>query len=268
MLIAENVHVRLGSADIVRGVDLALAPGQIVALIGPNGAGKSTLLRAMAGELKLAAGNVRLHGRDVARMRPGALAAWRAVLGQSVAATMPFTAAEVVGLGLPADMRSAAAEAWVARGLTAVGMAAAAHRPVTRMSGGEQQRVQAARVLVQLWSRPADGVAQYLLLDEPTAHLDPAHQTLIAHLAREHAAGRGGVLAVLHDLNLAAAIADEIAILDGGRIVARGPPAVVLDPANLAAVYGVSFHVQSDGETTWVLPDLLPRQSRAVHVDV
>jgi iron complex transport system ATP-binding protein len=256
MLVAEGVHVRLGRAHVVRGVDLALAPGRIVALVGPNGAGKSTLLRAIAGELALAAGRVRLHGDDVARLKPAALAAWRAVLGQSVAASMPFSAAEIVGLGLAPELRRDDADAWIARGLAAVGLGDAGDRLVTRMSGGEQQRVQAARVLVQLWSRPDAGRARYLLLDEPTAHLDPAHQTLIAHLARQHAAAGGGVLAVLHDLNLAAVIADEIAILSQGRIVARGPPADVLDPSHLAAVYGVDFRVHRAGDMTWVFPDL------------
>jgi iron complex transport system ATP-binding protein len=256
MLVAEAVHVRLGRAHVVRGVDLVLSPGRIVALIGPNGAGKSTLLRAVAGELVLAAGRVHLHGDDVARLKPAALAARRAVLGQSVAAAMPFTAAEVVGLGLAPELRRGEADAWVARGLAAVGLADAGDRLVTRMSGGEQQRVQAARVLVQLWSRTGDGKARYLLLDEPTAHLDPAHQVLIAHLAREHAATGGGVLAVLHDLNLAAAIADEVVILNKGLVIARGRAEVVMDEPNLQAAYGVGFRISRDDATMCILPKL------------
>jgi iron complex transport system ATP-binding protein len=255
MLIAEDVHVRLAGNHAVRGIDLTLEPGRVVVLVGPNGAGKSTLLRALAGEIKPTAGRIRLHGHDVAELRPGSLAGWRAVLGQAIAATMPFTAAEVVALGLSADTRAAEAEAWIARGLAAVGLADAGDRVVTRMSGGEQQRIQTARVLVQLWSRPVDGLARHLLLDEPTAHLDPAHQTLVARLVRQHASDGGGVLAVLHDLNLAAAIADQVAILREGRILAAGPPAIVLNPPNLRAAYGIDFHVRRDATVQWILPD-------------
>jgi iron complex transport system ATP-binding protein len=254
MLAASGVSVRLGGRLTIESVDLELNPGRIVVVIGPNGAGKSTLLRAIAGEHRLAAGRVLVHGRDIATLRPATLAGWRAVLGQTVALTTPFTSAEVVRLGVPPTMRDSDAVALASRGLSMVGLAAKAGVPITNLSGGEQQRVHVARVLVQLWAQPEDGRARYLLLDEPTAHLDLAHQGHLLRLARAHARGGGGVLAVLHDLNLAAAIADEVVVLNAGRIVARGTPSRTLTTDLLRQVYDVEFHVSEREEGLWIMP--------------
>ena len=121
-------------------------------------------------------------------------------------------------------MGTARADELVAQALDRVGLAGFAARDCTTLSGGEQQRVHLARALVQLAAAPDDGRARYLLLDEPTAGLDLAHQLLVVEIAREHAAAGGAVLAVLHDLNLAALAADRIVALDRGRIVADGAP--------------------------------------------
>ena len=224
----------MGGKAILAAASLTVSPGKVVALIGPNGAGKSTLLRVMAGERRPTAGTVRLHGIDIARLRPRELARHRSVLAQSVALAFAFTVDEVVRLGLPGDVAEAEATTLARAALAEVGLAAERDRPVTSLSGGEQQRVHLARVLVQLRAPPADGRARYLLLDEPTASLDLAHQLLVLRLARAHAASGGGVLAVLHDLNLAAMIADEIVALDGGRVVAKGPPGAVINDRLLA----------------------------------
>jgi iron complex transport system ATP-binding protein len=240
---ARGTTVEIGGRTIVTNADLAVAAGEVVAMIGPNGAGKSTLLRAMAGDRRIAAGSIRINGDDVATLSARELASRRAVLGQSVALNAPYTVDEVVRLGLPETVRTAAGDALVERGLAAVSLEEFAPRTITTLSGGEQQRVHAARVLVQLWAQPEDGRPRYLLLDEPTAHLDPAHQTFILKLARAHALSGGGVLAVLHDLNLAAAAADTIAVLDRGAIIARGPPAAILSADLLQQVYGVAFDV-------------------------
>ena len=161
---------------------------------------------------------------------------------------------EVLALGAPPETLRRDAEALVLRAADAVGMAASLDRPVNQLSGGEQQRVHLARVLVQLWAHPSDGNARYLLLDEPTSHLDPAQQVLVARLARAHAAGGGGVLAVLHDLNLATAIADEVVVMRQGRIAARGAPRATLSTALLAEIYGIGFRAIEAGAETWLMP--------------
>jgi iron complex transport system ATP-binding protein len=242
MLEALRVSVKLGGREVVTDADLAVAPGRIVALIGPNGAGKSTLLKAMAGALKPVRGSVTIDGADIAGWDAATLATRRAVLAQSIALTMAFTAGEIVSLGVPPTLRRHEADALVEKALAAVAMSGAAERPITELSGGEQQRVHAARALAQIAANK--GAPQYLLLDEPTAHLDPGQQRTVLQLARNVAAEGGGVLAVLHDINIAATIADEIVVLNRGRIVDRGPP-TVLTPALLAEVYGVPFEVSA-----------------------
>jgi len=253
MYVAEGFTVRFGSRTILDKVNLTLTPGKVTVVIGPNGAGKSTLLKAMAGERRPDAGSVTLHGRDVYRTPPRELAARRAVLAQSVSLSAPFSVDEIVRLGIPAMVRTEAADALVARGLAAVDMRETGPRPITQLSGGEQQRIHAARVLIQLWVHGNDE-ARYLLLDEPTTHLDPAHQLLLLKLAREHAVAGGGVMAILHDLNLALAVADEIAVLHRGRIIAHGPPETTLTEALVADVYGVPFAMIESGGRRWVIP--------------
>jgi iron complex transport system ATP-binding protein len=197
---------------------------------------------------------VLIHGEDIAALTPATLAGWRAVLGQSIALSTPFTTTEIVRLGVGPMVRESEAAAWAQRGLSAVGLAAKAAIPITHLSGGEQQRIHLARVLVQLWAQPDDGRARYLLLDEPTAHLDLAHQGFLLKLARDHARSGGGVLAILHDLNLAAAIADEIVVLHEGRVVAHGSPSETLTAGLLGQVYDVDFHVSRREGYLWIMP--------------
>jgi iron complex transport system ATP-binding protein len=251
---AKGVSVRIGGKTIVEGIDLAIPAGKVTALIGPNGAGKSTLLRVMAGERRPSAGAIRLHGLDLSAYTPAALAAFRSVLAQSVTLAFPFSVSEVVRLGLPARTVAGRAEALERTALRAVGMEAYAERPASELSGGEQQRIHLARVLVQLWAAEDDDRARYLLLDEPTASLDLSHQLLVLKLARDHAAAGGGVLAVLHDLNLAAMIADEIVALDRGRVVARGAPEEVITDRLLADTYGVGIKVRTVPAGIFALP--------------
>ena len=251
---ASGIGVAIGAKTLLDGVDIALAPGRVTVLIGPNGAGKSTLLKVIAGELRPSTGAVRLHGRDLRAIRPAELARLRSVLPQSVTLAFPFALDEVVRLGLPEGFPRAHGDALVSRGLEAIGLLAEAGRPCPSLSGGEEQRVHLARVLVQLWSAPEDGHARYLLLDEPTASLDLAHQLLVMRLARAHASAGGGVLAVMHDLNLAAMLADEIVALDRGRVAAKGDPAAVITDRLMSEVYGVDLRVGATAPGVFVLP--------------
>jgi iron complex transport system ATP-binding protein len=251
---ASAITFAIGAKKLLDGVDLALAPGRVTVLVGPNGAGKSTLLKVIAGELRPSAGTVRLHGRDVGSFRPAELARLRSVLPQSVTLAFPFSVDEVVRLGLPSSVPRGRADALVARALESVGLLDEARRACPSLSGGEEQRVHLARVLVQLWAAPGDDRPGYLLLDEPTASLDLAHQLLVMRLARAHADAGGGVLAVMHDLNLAAMLADEILALDRGRVAACGAPASVITDRLMAEVYGVDLRVGAAPPGVFVLP--------------
>ncbi len=249
---AAQVSVAIGGKAILQPSDLALAPGTVTVLIGPNGAGKSTLLKVMAGERRPNSGRVRLDGRDVAAMPARDLARVRAVLPQSAQVAFPFTVSEVVRLGMPPGLTPLRAAELAERALAAVDLPEEGERICSTLSGGEQQRVHLARVLAQLWG--AGRPETYLLLDEPTASLDLSHQLLVLKLAREHATSGGGVLAILHDLNLAAMVADTIVVLDRGRVAAAGEPAAAITRPMLAEVYRVDLAIEIRDGRVLLLP--------------
>jgi len=241
MLALDQATVRVGGATLLDGLSLAVAPGEVVAVVGPNGAGKTTALRLLAGETTPTAGRSTLDGRALGDWAPDALALRRAVLPQQSALASGFSALDVVLLGRTphratrdADRQSAA------RAMARAGVLGLAGRRYPTLSGGEQQRVHLARALAQL-----DGTegARYLLLDEPTSALDLAHQHAVLRVARREAAAGVGVLAVLHDLNLAAQYADRIAVLAAGKLVALGTAEHVLTPAVVRCAFGISVVV-------------------------
>jgi iron complex transport system ATP-binding protein len=230
---ARGVTVRAGRATLVEDIDLTVAAGELVAIVGPNGAGKSTLLGALAGDRELAAGGVALGGRDVRSLSVAELARRRAVLRQRTSLALAFTAREVVELA-GVSPRTAREH------LATVGLASFEGRSYPTLSGGEQQRVQLARVLAQLALAPAWGTSA-LLLDEPTSALDPPHQHLVLRIARDIAASGRAVVAVLHDLALATRTCDRALLLARGRTVALGPTADALGADRLAEAYGTRF---------------------------
>jgi iron complex transport system ATP-binding protein len=246
-LVAEGLDYRVGAQPLLTGLSLRVEPGQVHALLGPNGAGKSTLLRLLAGDLLPAQGTITLNGRALADWSARERAQQRAVLPQAETLRFAFTVAQVVSLGrLPcARHREARERAIVEEALSAVDASPLAQRRYPSLSGGERQRVQLARVLAQVWE-PVDLGPRYLLLDEPTASLDLAHQHRCLRLARNFAAQGLGVLAVLHDPNLALAYADRITLLADGACAAQGTPLEVLTPPMLERVYGVHAELLHD----------------------
>lgn len=258
LLSARGVSVAIRGKRLVRDVDLDVAPGTVTILVGPNGAGKSTLLKALTGEMRLAAGRVTLDGADIHAMPPRDLAFRRAVLPQAAEVAFPFTVEEVIGVGLIGAQAPDRAD-HVARLLQRVDLPGFGGRRYDSLSGGERQRVQLARVLAQIdCARRAypDGAAPpaFLFLDEPTSSLDLGHQLTVLGLARAHARQGGGVLAVLHDLNLAAMVADRMVVLAGGRVVAEGAPGAVLTDDVLARAFGVRVRVGAVPAGPFVLP--------------
>jgi iron complex transport system ATP-binding protein len=247
MIAASGLTLRAGRRTLLQGVSLALEPGEVLAVVGPNGAGKSTLLRALSGELRPAGGDVTAEGRPLPRWNPRELARRRAVVPQHTALAFPMTAVALVALGrlpwhgTPAAARDAVA---VELAMQAAGVAHLATRDHATLSGGERQRVAVARALAQL-----DGAAMpsALLLDEPTASLDAGHRAALLRLLRRLAGQGMAVLAVLHDLNEAAFVADRVAMLADGRLIAIGAPESVLQPAALAPVYGAAFRSPPGG---------------------
>lgn len=246
MIAANGITVRRAGQTLLDDVSLLLKPGSFHCILGPNGAGKSTLLKAICGEITPDKGAVFLNARPVHAYAPLELAARRGVLSQHTELTFAFTTAEVVALGVAAQVRSRALTDWALTdwALHQVGMAAKADQPYPTLSGGEKQRAHLARVLVQLRSHAAqEGMGerqpQYLILDEPTASLDLAYCRQVLEIAVAAARSGLGVLAVLHDLNEAMRYADLVTVLAKGRVVAAGAPVDVITADLVEAVYGV-----------------------------
>jgi heme transport system ATP-binding protein len=259
-LIASSITVRVGAKTLLDDVSLSLEPGEIAALVGPNGAGKSTLLRVMSGDLAPHAGGVRLKGRELASYNSRALAKHRAVLSQNISVAFPFTVAEIARMGA-GDRRGREVDAFIDAALAAVDLDGFRDRVITTLSGGEQQRAHFARVLVQLDCGEAAHGPGVLLLDEPTASLDLRHQLDVIAATKGRAARGVTVVAILHDLNLAALLARRIVVLDCGRIDGNGPPAETITDAMLNRVFGVAEVV--DLVPTGI-PFILPHAARQV----
>lgn len=265
MLEARGLHLRRAGRPVLSGVDVAVAPGRLLAVCGPNGAGKSSLLAALAGDLRPTAGAALIDGAPVAALGARALARLRAVLEQAPGLSAAFTVETLVRLGAEAAPESPVEPTELVRAaLDAVGLADFAARRADRLSGGERARAHLARVLAQLWAGGASGGGRYLLLDEPTASLDLAHQVTVMRAARLAADGGVGVLCVLHDLNLAAAFADDVVLLGEGRVVAAGAPEQVLTAPALTALYGAPIAVERHAcGALRIAPDLAPRRRSA-----
>jgi iron complex transport system ATP-binding protein len=246
LLDARGVTFGYPGREVLREVSLSLRAGELIALAGPNGAGKSTLLRLLLGLHTPRAGTVTLGGRPIGELARREVARLAALLPQDVdgATELPLSVREVVALGrLPHLGRfqpeGPGDDEAVVRALASTDTEALAERPMTELSGGERHRVHLARALAQ--------GAAVLLLDEPTAGLDLAHQLQALDLLRATVdEGRGAIVA-LHDLSLAARRCDRIVLLADGAVQADAPPAEVLTPATLARVFGVHAEVRQDG---------------------
>ncbi|MBS0451290.1 MAG: heme ABC transporter ATP-binding protein [Proteobacteria bacterium] len=228
-----------GTRTLLSGVTARLQPGRFCAILGPNGAGKSTLLSLLSGQRRPASGQVRLDEHPIDRHDAARLALRRTVMPQESSVAFDFNAHEIVTLGrLPHRAAPEANEGEiVANAMALTGVSALAPRILNTLSGGEKARVHLARALAQLWNPRPDGAARWLLLDEPTAALDVAHQHSVMALVRRWASQGVGVVAVLHDLNLALRYADEVMVLAKGRLLAHGPSSQVLQPSLVREVW-------------------------------
>lgn len=251
-LSVSSLTVTLGARRILDGLSFEAPAGAVTAIVGPNGSGKTTLMRAVVGEIA-AGGRVALNGHNIARTPAGRLAAIRAVLPQKVALAFPFTALEVVTLGQSFGIDPD--PALPGRALASVGLGHLAERPYQLLSGGEQARVQLARALVQVWAPVTAEGPRWLFLDEPVASLDIGHQLQVMEIARAYADGGGGVVAVMHDLNLTAMFADRVLLLSEGRLLADGPPETVIASDLLSRAYGCAVNANSvPADARFVLP--------------
>jgi iron complex transport system ATP-binding protein len=236
LLEARDVRVAIRGTEILRGADLELPAGSLVALVGPNGAGKSTFARAISGLQPLAGGRVVWDGTELPRLRHRRLAQLRAFVPQRPRVPEGITVRQAVGVGRaphirPLQRASRADRDAVERAMARAGVLEFSERMLTTLSGGELQRVQIAVALAQ--------EAPVLIADEPASHLDLGAAAGLARMLRGLVSDGLSVLLVVHDLGLAAAVADQVVVMAGGRTVAAGSPEDVLDAGVLADVWGV-----------------------------
>lgn len=253
-LSAESASVALGGRTVLSDFDCALCSGELVAVVGANGAGKSTALRMLSGLVAPASGSVRLDGRALASFERAELGRHIAYLPQDRTVHWGLEAERVVALGRLPHKRYASAldekdHAAVASAMARMDIAHLARRSVATMSGGERARVLVARALAQ--------EAQFLIADEPTAGLDPAHTLALFEEFKRLAEGGACVVTALHDLSLAARYATRVMLLKDGHCIADGPAAQVLSSFSLATVFAIDAVIaEVDG-----LPVVLPRSA-------
>ncbi|MEH2051400.1 ABC transporter ATP-binding protein [Nostoc sp.] len=242
-LVVEGLYCSIEGTQILRDINLEVAPSEFVGLIGPNGSGKSSLLRCIYRVMKPDAGRITLNGEDIWRLSVREMAKQTAVVLQEMPTEFDFTVEEMVWMGrIPHqgmfDYETAKDRDIVMEALARVGMQTFTLRSFLSLSGGEKQRVLVARALAQQ--------ANFLVLDEPTNHLDIRYQLELLELVK----GLGvTTIAALHDLNLAASYCDRIYVVDRGAIRSAGVPKELLQPALIREVFGVGSKVEHDPNT-------------------
>ncbi|MCZ2328517.1 heme ABC transporter ATP-binding protein [Bartonella sp. F02] len=259
MIEAKNVCICRGKKQIISHMSFQAKSNSLTILIGPNGSGKSTFIKALSGEIPYT-GKITLNGHDINQTKLCKLAIMRAILPQSTTLAFPFLVYEVVKLGLSVNKRHGSEttlHALPQKALERVGLAHYGDRYYHELSGGEQARVQLARVLCQIWEPVHNGIPRWLILDEPTANLDIQYQLIVMNIAQNFARSGGGVLAVVHDLNLAAHYADKMILLKQGKIHCKGSASTVLTAQNLKDAYHCYLNTFKDSKID--IPLILPQ---------
>lgn len=232
-----DLSVNVGEKTLLESANLAIEPGEVVSIIGPNGAGKSTLLRAVCGDIAWQRGEVTLHGHPIGQLPVLQRARQMAVLAQHNTLDFAFTAQEVVALSRTPHATGTLIDTDICdAAMAALDVTHLANRPYPQCSGGEQQRIQLARVLAQIW-RAEDAGQRLLLLDEPVTSLDIGHQWQCMQAVREFANQGVAVLMILHDMTLAAAFSDRLLVIHQGRCCAQGTPEQVLTAERIQQVF-------------------------------
>ena len=247
----ERLHVRLGRRTVLHDISARLEAGHLIGIIGPNGAGKSTLVRTMLGLIPPAAGTIMLDGQALKSFSRRDIARRLAYLPQGQTLHWPLRAERLVALGRlphlgPMSRISRQDETAIAEAMAKADVSFLRHRLATELSGGERARVLFARAL-------AVG-APGLIADEPLASLDPGHQIEVMELMRQEANRGSLVVAVMHDLTLAARYCDRLLLIDRGRLVTDGRPFDVLTPERLDSVYGIRAFIGPDRENPMIVP--------------
>lgn len=259
---ASNISFSTQGKQIIQDLNLSITPGEFVSVVGPNGAGKSSLIKILSNENPAYKGNVSINGKDVKSYKPKELSLVRAVMAQHSTLQFAFSVREVITLGRHAHSSTKTHDnSVIDEVITLAGLQAMATRNYLTLSGGEKQRVQLARVLAQVWDEAL--YPRYILLDEPTSSLDIAQQQAMFSLVKSVCSRNIGVLAIVHDLNLAAQFSDHIFLMNRGQLVDSGPAVQVLTRDNIEKAFCCHVNVIYDpcSKCPLIVPDTQPRTS-------
>lgn len=258
MLVAENLTYTIKKHTILKGINFVIQPGEMVALLGANGAGKSTLIKMLNAEQAPSEGNIILFGADLNSYSPVSLAKIRATMAQHHHVSADFTVAEIVMMGRYPHYNSNPKEEDLLVTQETMRLCGVDHleqRSILSLSGGEKQRVHLARVLAQLWQQPNC----LLLLDEPISAMDIKFQHQTLALARELTNRGWMIVAVLHDINLAAQYADRLLLMKNGRKLMDGTPSEVINSRNIYTIFGIDVETVINPKTlhTYIVPKMV-----------
>ncbi len=238
MLTTEHLNICLQQKSILKDISLTIEPGTIMSILGPNGAGKSTLMKSLSGDIPAGLAQVQLEGRYLSDYSTSDLSNIRSVMPQSVQLDFPFLVSEVIEMSLLKSLQQHEKSDYVEQALSMFDVAHLKDRNYLTLSGGEQQRVQLARVVAQI-TREKDNKNRYLFLDECTSSLDLAHQHQVFDVVSKVVKSQNiSAIIVLHDLNLAAQYSDKLVLMKQGEIVNQGSVGEVLQEDSISEVYG------------------------------
>ncbi|MFT4061833.1 MAG: heme ABC transporter ATP-binding protein [Edaphocola sp.] len=263
MLELRDIRHQIAGRALLHSVSGKVRPGAVTALMGSNGAGKSTLLKIISGEQKPTSGAAFWAGKNVAEWPVKELAKTRAVLRQQYQVQVPFTAYEIIAMGRYPHYKNqltAPCKLVIEKVAGFTGVTHLLQRNYLNLSGGEQQRVQLARVLAQIWDTPSEH--KLLLLDEPVSALDIHYQHQLMSLAKALADAQITVVAVLHDLNLAMQYADDVLLLKKGNVVDFGKKEAVLNRQNIKETFGVQADLHTPENFSHSFITVCPVQTR------
>jgi iron complex transport system ATP-binding protein len=242
---AENISLQAGSTFIVKNVNLAVSPGEFTAVIGPNGAGKSSLLKIMSNERHQYAGKVSVNGTAIKDYKPKELARIRAVMAQHSGLQFAFSVNQVISLARHGHLSGKKEDQRIIEEVMEVtGVRIFQDRNYLTLSGGEKQRVQLARALAQVWEETL--FPRYILLDEPTSSMDIAQQQFMFNLVKKVCSRNIGVLAIVHDLNLAVQFADQVCLMREGEVIVAGNAREVFTKVNIENTFCCKVNIYHD----------------------
>ena len=243
---SHGISLLINGEKIISHLDLEIIPGEITALLGPNGAGKSTALKILAGDIQPSYGDVKYNNINLSEISIVERARLRSVMSQSQTVAFDFTTLEIIEMGWIHENNESYSFSYsdaLEEIINICDLHSLLFRRFNTLSGGEQKRVNFARILLQLWIPKTVNYSRYLLLDEPFTNLDIFHELKMLKIIKSYLSKNVGILIVLHDLNIARKLADNVTLMRDGRTIHQGPTDEVLQEALLSKTFNTCIKV-------------------------